>query len=1352
MRFSGWKAFLNCLARGWSGPLYGRRASRRRRAGWPKVACVSECLETRTLLSAVSIGALFGGNPATDVSVTGGQPFSFDVQYQSNGAAETTNGEDTITVRLHFDSAALTFDGLTNELTGGDISIDPAVNSVVVQSDASDLDGDAATDSFVEVTFSSQSELPSPAALFTANFTAAAGQTAGTAVNFTGAVDAGDTLQTTSLTVDAAGPLPVLSGPTGPVGVAAFNVSLDFGEVVVGFDPQTDLVLQNAELADVSGSGGSFALTLRPLAGGLVTVDLPAGRVQDGAGNGNIAATQYSVTVIEQDFGDAPESYGTLLADDGPRHFPEGPTLGTLRDVEADAQSPLDGTGDDAVGTVTETIVAAPIVTLQTNLGPLSIQLDPDAAPETVANFLNYVTAGDYDNTIFHRLIEGFVLQGGGFATTSEVFVDVSQLTAIPTDAPVVNEFSRSNIRGTIAMAKLGSDPDSATSQFFFNLADNSQNLDNQNGGFTVFGELIDLTLLDQLATISTRNQGGAFTDLPIAGDDMLIVVRFAGVGGASGTVYDDANANGVQDAGELGRAGVTIFADVNNDGLFDDGDVFTTTDTNGDYTLQGLPLGDVVIRQALPPSTVQSQPFLRDGYTLTTSVGSVFEGVDFGNVAAVDADAFVPGGDEDGVRISDDFRIITGTTETATVTIQNSNGDARLYAWIDFNGDGDFEDAGEQIADGTGEFANLGNGEVVVSFEVPTGFTGTTYARFRVSTDPELGIRGEASDGEVEDYGLSIENEDTTAPTPVLSGPASPANQSAFDVAVDFGEVVGGFDETDVVVGNGTVTGFSGGGDGSFIVTISATVDGQVTVDIPAGAAVDAAGIASLAAAQFAVTVDATAPQAVLSGPQTSNQPTITVTVDFGETVTGFETADVIVGSGTVASLTGGTDGVYTVMVTATADGQVTVDVPAGAAADAAGNASLAATRLAVTVDTTGPLPTLFGPDTSNRSTFNVSIDFGEAVTGFEASDITVGNGTVQSLEFVGNSVYMATIRAIADGDVTVDIAAGVVEDGLGNANTAAAQLTVAVETGPDVRRTAVGAGAGDEPRVRVFDPETGIELFSFLAYDEKFDGGVSVAVGDVTGDGVEDVITGPGAGDSPLVKVFDGLTGTEIRSFMAYNPGFSGGVFVAAGDVNDDGFADIITGAGAGGAPHVIVFSGRTTEHLHNFFAYNVGFTGGVHVAAGDVNGDGFADIITGADAGGGPHVIVFSGRTMQMLQNFFAYDARFTGGVFVAAGDVNNDGFADVITGAGKGGGPHVRVFDGQTAAVIQDFFAYDRDFNGGVRVAAEDVNGDGFDDIVTGGGDGSEVKVFQALTGEVLRSEVAFDGFKGGVFVG
>jgi len=299
-----------------------------------------------------------------------------------------------------------------------------------------------------------------------------------------------------------------------------------------------------------------------------------------------------------------------------------------------------------------------------------------------------------------------------------------------------------------------------------------------------------------------------------------------------------------------------------------------------------------------------------------------------------------------------------------------------------------------------------------------------------------------------------------------------------------------------------------------------------------------------------------------------------------------------------------------------------------------------------------------------------------------------------------------------------------------------------------------ATGADAGGAPQVNVYQSD-GTLLEKFDAYDANFTGGVRVAVGDVNGDGVPDIITAAGEGGGPHVKVFDGATGQVLQSFFAYNAGFTGGVFVAAADVNGDGKADVITGAGAGGGPHVEVFDGATGQVLQSFFAYNDGFTGGVSVAAGDVNGDGVADIATGAGAGGGPHVKVFDGATGATLMSFFAYDAGFTGGVSVATGDLNNDGLADIITGAGAGGGPHVKVFSGADGSLLQSFFAFDTGFTGGLRVSAGDLNNDGRPDLLIAAGSGlnSQVKALDGETLSPLQSFVAFDPtFLGGVFVG
>ena len=137
-------------------------------------------------------------------------------------------------------------------------------------------------------------------------------------------------------------------------------------------------------------------------------------------------------------------------------------------------------------------------------------------APLTVANFERYVEENKYTDVMLHRLVAGFVLQGGGFQWPD----DQASPSTIESFAPIENEFSseRSNTRGTIAMAKIGNDPDSATNQWFFNLADNSSNLDNQNEGFTVFGKTkteTDLLFVDILASSPIANADGVFSSLP---------------------------------------------------------------------------------------------------------------------------------------------------------------------------------------------------------------------------------------------------------------------------------------------------------------------------------------------------------------------------------------------------------------------------------------------------------------------------------------------------------------------------------------------------------------------------------------------------------------------------------------------------------------------------------------------------------------------------------------------------------------------------------------------------------------------------------------------------------------------
>jgi len=176
--------------------------------------------------------------------------------------------------------------------------------------------------------------------------------------------------------------------------------------------------------------------------------------------------------------------------------------------------------------------VAGQTVRFKTALGDIDVQLLPESAPATVRNFLNYMNKGAYDKSFIHRSVAGFIVQGGGYRFTGSV-------SEIPQDAPVRNEFRLSNLRGTIAMAKLGNDPNSATNQWFFNLGDNSRNLNNQNGGFTVFGRVANSAsqgIVDRIAAVPVPNPpifASPFDQLPLinyrggqVGEQHLVMIQ----------------------------------------------------------------------------------------------------------------------------------------------------------------------------------------------------------------------------------------------------------------------------------------------------------------------------------------------------------------------------------------------------------------------------------------------------------------------------------------------------------------------------------------------------------------------------------------------------------------------------------------------------------------------------------------------------------------------------------------------------------------------------------------------------------------------------------------------------------
>jgi fibronectin-binding autotransporter adhesin len=301
-----------------------------------------------------------------------------------------------------------------------------------------------------------------------------------------------------------------------------------------------------------------------------------------------------------------------------------------------------------------------------------------------------------------------------------------------------------------------------------------------------------------------------------------------------------------------------------------------------------------------------------------------------------------------------------------------------------------------------------------------------------------------------------------------------------------------------------------------------------------------------------------------------------------------------------------------------------------------------------------------------------------------------------------IGTATGASTVRAFNIGSATVRSEINAFGSFTGGVAVAHGDVD-----GNGVADIIAGAGPGAGPAVRVFDGGSNALRLTFFAFDPAYQSGVTVATGDVTGDGVPDVLAAAGCAGAPQVRAFDGRTGAFVRGYTIPLPAITCRLNVAAGDVTGDGIADVLVGAGDLGASFVEVVDGWSGAALRELYPFGTAFTGGVSVAAADVTGDGLADIVTGAGPGGTPHVRVFDGTTGAQiggpLGSFHAYVPLFPGGVRVGAGDLNGDGRAEVITVPASNGGPHVRVFDGASATEIYGLYGFDASYGGGLFVA-------------------------------------------------
>jgi hypothetical protein len=580
-----------------------------------------------------------------------------------------------------------------------------------------------------------------------------------------------------------------------------------------------------------------------------------------------------------------------------------------------------------------------------------------------------------------------------------------------------------------------------------------------------------------------------------------------------------------------------------------------------------------------------------------------------------------------------------------------------------------------------------------------------------------------------------------------------------AFDVS--FARPVTGFEAADVLVTAGagvtgtpavTVGPAAPTGDGGVVyrVTVGGLAgQGPVSVRVPAGAAADAGGVPTREAAADAaidkgpLTVSVSTP-----APDPATVSPVPVTIAFSKPVTGFTAADVLPAAGTeVTDFAAVSATTYTALLRPTfpADrpGTLGFSLPAGAAVDAAGNPSQPATFArayvppAAPTDTTPPTVSFASPsaDPTALAAIPVAVVFSEPVTGFTADDLSVTNGTVTGFAAVSATEYRLTLVPAAPGRAALVIPAGAATDAAGNPNPAASfARTYAPGTpagsGPPLLVGIPQYGFGAAGTVRLLNPDGSVRLTAtpFPA----FGGSLRAAAGDFNNDGFADLAVGTGPGTLTQFRVLDGRDPTGRTVLFAQAPfgGFGSGLYLTAGDVTGDGVADLVITPDRDGGPRVkVIRGGGVYDTVADFIGIgDPDFRDGAVAAVGDLTGDGIGDILVTAGVNGGPRAALYDGLGVtgtdtppKLVGDFFALDPNSRAGAYVALGDVDGDGVADPIFGSGPGAAPRVRILSG--ADVQRGVQTVIADFapaggSGGAPVAVKDLDGDRFADVLVG----------------------------------
>ena len=782
---------------------------------------------------------------------------------------------------------------------------------------------------------------------------------------------------------DDARPTVALSGPTS-VQKGAFDVTITFSESVTGFE-QSDISVTNGSATAFSGSGANYTATITPTVSGTVTVDVGANVAQDGAGNGNTAATPYSVQAdlkapppaVEATVtvNDASASEGTSLTFTVTldKAVPGGLTV-TPSYTDGTATAGSDYTANTAAltftGTASETqtftvatqadgavennetftvglgVSGTSFSVTATDTGTGTIQ-DHDVRPTVVLHGPAPVQNGAFDvNVTFSKSVTGFEQIDISVTNGSATAFSGSGANYTATITPTASGTVAVGVGANVAQdgAGNGNDPASPYSV--------QADLDAPTVALSGPQSRTGLNPFDVTITFSESVTGFVQGDLTVGNGS---ATSFSGSGAsytatitptASGTVTVTIAANVAQDQAGNGNQAPTPFSV----------QIVVTPTTVSQPDDQPTPPADdpttppddqptPPVDDPTSPPDNQPTPAVDDPTSTPDNQPTPAEN----DPTSPPDDQPTPPEDEpsppDAATVTvSDASASEGTSLTFTVRLDKAvpGGLTVTPSYTDGTAT-----AGSDYIANTAALTFTGTASETQTFTVATQADGAVENNETFTVG--LGVSGTAFSVTATDTGTGTIQDHDVRPTVVLNGPA-PVQNGAFDVNVTFSKFVTGFEQSDLAVTNGSATAFSGSG-ANYTATITPTTSGTVTVNVEADVAQDGAGNGNQPAVPYSLQADLDAPTVALSGPRrVIGLNPFDVTITFTESVTGFEQSDLSVGNGSATSFSG-SEANYTATITPTANDAVTVTIAANVAQDQAGNGNQAPTPFSVQI-----------------------------------------------------------------------------------------------------------------------------------------------------------------------------------------------------------------------------------------------------------------------------------------------------------------------------------------------------------------------------------------------------------------